>query len=314
MKAIFLSFFLIFSSINVFADVALPLIVEKAWKLDSEIIVQTQCGKFTFQPGSRKVCLNGTTFWLSYPISVNNGIYVKDVDWNSLLQPVFRNKGYSFNTIVIDPGHGGIETGTIAKVGKISGIEPEKFYTLAIALRLREILLKRGFNVVMTRTRDEQVTLEERARISNQHVGALFVSIHFNEGGNIANGIETYYMTPQGGVPTNSPGVSILNASYSDVAARCAFDIHSSLVKESGFECRGVKSARFAVLRLNQNPAVLVECGFLSNPLEAARVNEPMWQNKIALGIANGIWFSGISKNVILSESSPLLNFNNLKK
>ena len=176
-----------------------------------------------------------------------------------------KDTSRTFDTVVIDAGHGGVATGTRSRWGG-----KEKDATLAVALRLQPKLQAAGFKTVMTRTRDVDVDLNDRARISNRQDNAIFVSIHFNEAGaRRISGTETYYK--------------------SRPSAGLAGQIHAAVCALPGHSSRGVKTANFRVLRLNQYPAVLVECGFLSNPKEGARCCRPDSQERIATAIARGI-------------------------
>ena len=176
-----------------------------------------------------------------------------------------KDTSRTFDTVVIDAGHGGAATGTRSRWGG-----REKDATLAVALRLQPKLQAAGFKTVMTRTRDVDVELNDRARISNRQDNAVFVSIHFNEArARRICGTETYYKS--------RPSIGLARHIQ---AAVCALPGHTS---------RGVKTANFRVLRLNEYPAVLVECGFLSNPKEGARCCRPDSQERIAGAIARGI-------------------------
>jgi N-acetylmuramoyl-L-alanine amidase len=176
-----------------------------------------------------------------------------------------KDTSRTFDTVVIDAGHGGVASGTRSRWGGM-----EKNATLAVALRLQPKLRAAGFKTVMTRTRDVDVDLNERARISNRQDNAVFVSIHFNEAGaRRISGTETYYKS--------RPSIGLANQIQRAV---CSLPRNGS---------RGVKTANFRVLRLNQYPAVLVECGFLSNPAEGARCCRPDRQEELAAAIARGI-------------------------
>ena len=171
----------------------------------------------------------------------------------------------AFNAVVIDAGHGGHDRGGIP--GQRVG---EKDITLDVARRLREILNHDGVKTVMTRSDDTFIPLPQRSAIANAHPGALFLSIHFNSairGG--ADGIETYYY----------------NTSAAGVAAR----VQSQLMRVEKGENRGVKRRAYYVLRKARIPAVLAECGFLTNREEAARCLQPAHRQELASAIARAI-------------------------
>jgi N-acetylmuramoyl-L-alanine amidase len=176
-----------------------------------------------------------------------------------------KDTSRTFNTVVIDAGHGGAARGTWSRWAGA-----EKDATLGVARRLEPKLRAAGFKTVMTRTRDVDVGLNERARISNRQSNAIFVSIHFNEArARRIRGTETYYK--------------------SGASMGLARNIHRQVSSLPGHSSRGIKTANFRVLRLNQYPAVLVECGFFSNPAEGSRCCQPDAQERIASAIARGI-------------------------
>src|SRR5438132_4457983 len=162
----------------------------------------------------------------------------------------------TFHTVVIDAGHGGHDSGTTSRAGG-----REKDATLEVALRLNEKLRAAGFHTVLTRDADYFVPLDERASISNRQNNAIFVSIHFNDSPKRRiSGIETYY--------------------NSSSAIPIAEKIEEALAALS--PGRGVKHANFRVLRKNRFPAVLVECGFLSNPREGSRCASTGYREALA--------------------------------
>ncbi len=176
-----------------------------------------------------------------------------------------KDTSRTFTTVVIDAGHGGVATGTSSRWGGT-----EKAATLNVALKLEPKLRAAGFKTVMTRTRDVDVSLEQRAQISNRQDNAVFVSIHFNEAPRRhIFGTETYYKS--------RPSIGLASRIQREVAAL------------PGNSSRGVKTANFRVLRLNEYPAVLVECGFLSSPREGSRCCRPDHQERIAAAIARAI-------------------------
>lgn len=169
-------------------------------------------------------------------------------------------------TVVIDAGHGGHDRG-----GGPRQKIPEKPYVLDIAQRLRRILAGAGYKTVMTRDGDYFVTLGGRCAIANAQRDAIFVSVHLNSAPRAgADGIETYY--------------------YSGKSARLASAIHSRVVGAAGTENRGVRQRGFYVIRNTRIPAVLCECGFLTNPAEGKRISGSAdYRQKLAQAIANGI-------------------------
>ena len=168
-------------------------------------------------------------------------------------------------TVVIDAGHGGHDLGGIPGQ-RIA----EKVMTLDVAQRLRKVLAADGYRVVMTRDSDVFVPLGTRVAIANSYRNAVFVCIHFNATGRSgASGIETYF--------------------YSRDSLPLASAIHYYVAGGAPSENRGVRRRGYYVLRNTRIPAVLVECGFLTNPTEAAYAQTTSYRQKLAEEIAAGV-------------------------
>ena len=168
-------------------------------------------------------------------------------------------------TVVIDAGHGGHDRGGVPyqRIG-------EKGMTLDVSLRLKRILQASGYRVIMTRESDVFIPLGTRVAIANRNRGAVFVSVHFNSSRRAgANGIETYY--------------------YRGDSASLAASIHRNVVAGAPTENRGIRRRGFYVIRRTAIPAVLVECGFLTNPEEGRLAQNAAYRQKLAERIARGI-------------------------
>lgn len=170
--------------------------------------------------------------------------------------------------IVVDPGHGGPDAGAIG-----NGIY-EKNVVLPIALQLGRYLQQMGYAVVYTRTQDIDLDLEPRVSLAERVRADAFVSVHANSLesrlSNI-NGVETYY----------APGATS--------GQQLAASVHQQIISGTGANDRGVRSARFFVIRKTSMPAILVETGFVTNPQEAANLNNRAYQDRMALSIARGV-------------------------
>ena len=168
-------------------------------------------------------------------------------------------------TVVIDAGHGGHDRGGIPGQ-RIA----EKDMTLDVALRLKNVLSASGYRVVMTRSTDVFVPLGGRVAIANSYRNAVFVCIHFNATGRRgASGIETYF--------------------YSRDSLPLASAIHYYVAGGAPSDNRGVRRRGYYVLRKTNIPAVLVECGFLTNPTEGAYAQSASYRQKLAEEIAAGV-------------------------
>ena len=167
--------------------------------------------------------------------------------------------------VVIDAGHGGFDRGGIPRQ-----LVQEKTMNLDVAQRLKAVLTAYGYRVVMTRDSDVFVPLGTRVAIANSYRDAIFVCIHFNAAPRrSANGIETYF--------------------YSSQSLPLASAIHYYVAGGAPTPNRGVRRRGFYVLRKTTIPAVLVECGFLTNATEANYAQSSAYQQKLAEEIGRGI-------------------------
>ncbi len=252
--------------------------------------------QLAFTVNGRETEINGVKQWLAFPTLVQEGkLLVSRLDLSKTIEPRLRPEKIEglrpVKTIVLDPGHGGVDRGAISRYGN------EKDFALDVATRARELLEKRGFNVVMTRTADIFIPLHERPAVANKLSDAIFVSIHFNSTSSNpdARGFEIYSVAPRGAPATNDSAVSARDlreepANVVDTqSAALAGSVFHSLLGNVPLQDRGIKHARFAVLRLCTQPAVLVECGFVSNSSESALIGSPAWRQKVAESIAMGI-------------------------
>jgi len=170
-----------------------------------------------------------------------------------------------FHTVIVDAGHGGHDRGA----RPVSGSH-EKDLALDTSMRVAKLLRAKGFRVIETRTGDYFVPLDRRAAISNSQNGAIFVSIHYNWARRRgAAGLETYYYNPR--------------------AKRLAANILRELRGAYPTKNRGVKYARYHVLRNNKRPAVLCELGFLSSSYDNRYVQDPDYRQRLAEEIVAGI-------------------------
>ena len=257
---------------------------------------ETVSSPLEFVRGSREVMINGARGWLCFPIIEHDGRFlVSRTDLAKTIEPLVRpqrvpNAG-KVETVVLDPGHGGHDKGALSRYGS------EKDFALDVARTLRPLLQAKGLRVIMTREGDYFVPLEVRAQIANAARNSIFVSIHFNATNDDPNatGFEIFSFTPLG-APSTSDGaiapssLSIQPGSAVDAQsmALSACIYHSMLGHIPEFD-RGIKRARFAVLRLTKVPAVLVEGGFLTERGESQLIAKKDWRVKLAQAIGAGV-------------------------
>ena len=176
-----------------------------------------------------------------------------------------KNTSKTFTTVVVDAGHGGKDSGTPRRSGP-----PEKMVALDVAQRLERKLRESQLKTVMTRSSDTFIPLDERVAIENSQKNAIFVSIHFNDSRKRGiRGVETYY--------------------HSGATSELANRIQAKLMTIPHSGNRGVHTANFRVLRLASYPAVLVECGFLSNRADGRQANDWEYRELLADRIAEAI-------------------------
>ena len=221
-----------------------------------------------------------------------------------------RTLGLKIGRIVIDPGHGGHDTGTIGPTGLM-----EKDLCLDVALRLGKIIQQRlpGAEVVYTRSDDTFVPLEDRTNIANEAKADLFISIHANSSHDqAARGIETYYLNLKGTPEamevaarenaTAQEGVHDLQDLVKRIAQtekieeskEFAEDVQDSLAKRiqktsRPVKNRGVRKAPFVVLIGADMPSILTEISFLSNPADEQLLKKPEQRQKVAEGLYQGV-------------------------
>jgi N-acetylmuramoyl-L-alanine amidase len=207
--------------------------------------------------------------------------------------PVFRQATTtteSFGAVVLDPGHGGQDSGAIV------GGMVEKDLTLDIAQRVDRLLQSQGVATVLTRTGDSYVSLAERAALTNRVPDCIMVSIHFNEGNKpVSSGIETYYADHQlvPGPPLVSWLPFLQRASMQTPNAESqslAGFLQDALVTRTQATNRGTKAEQFFVIANVSRPAVLVEGGFLTNKEDTAKLADADYRERIAVAISEGIF------------------------
>lgn len=224
------------------------------------------------------ISTEGTMPWLS------------TLDWYKTLRPILypatvpRKK---ITRIMIDMGHGGNDPGAIGKISR------EKNITLKVGLRVAQILRSYGYQVSMTRTGDVQIPLNKIGPMQQKSGSDLFVSIHVNSAKDRKiSGVETYCLSPAGSASSN--GGKVTSTAFRGNAQDAgnmllAWQIQRALLKRTKAADRGIKRARFAVLKDLNAPGVLVEIGFISNTAEERLLNDPKYIDKIAYGIVDGI-------------------------
>ncbi|YCM45164.1 N-acetylmuramoyl-L-alanine amidase [Verrucomicrobiaceae bacterium 227] len=270
----------------------------------SSIYLKNSALQIKFKSGGQEVLMNQVKFIFSNAIISIGGQHCISVrDLTKVVDPILRPSKIEgakpFDTVVIDPGHGGRDSGGVSIYGK------EATYNLNVGKLLRDHLRKRGFKVVMTRDSDVFLSLSKRVAIANRYKNAVFVSIHFNSAGSTgrsrASGIETFTLSPQGvphyGRSFKSSDLIEKKGNEQDAAnIALATAIHWNSIQQLGkagmsVPDRGIRRARFTVISDIKHPAILLEGGFLSHPTESALIHRRTYQATLAKAIADAIYF-----------------------
>jgi N-acetylmuramoyl-L-alanine amidase len=262
-----------------------------------EIRLASPLGQLDFTVDSRRMSLRGVIVWLSYVIAGRDGrAFISSRDLTTTIHPILFPQRLTstrkIRSIVLDPGHGGKDP------GNQEGRRKEKDFTLLLAREVADLLTKAGFVVSVTRDSDTFVELPSRPQVANRRNADLFVSLHFNSadgaGGAAVKGVEVYSMTPVRASSTNARGEGSGAGAYpgnrfNQKNILLGYEIQRALSDKAGLEDRGLKRARFAVLRDATMPAVLVEAGFMTSPSDSRRIYDSQQRKRLAQAVADGV-------------------------
>ena len=240
----------------------------------------------------RMANINRTNMYLTHaPVLRGALVYLDEKDFLLVVDPVIRNTPlwkHSLRTVLIDAGHGGKDQGAPGGKNLL-----EKNITLSIARKLAARLQKQGYRVLMTRNNDRYLTLQQRADLCEKLKPDLFISIHCNAVGNRKiKGIETFAMTPVDAASTSDSKRGTTTGagnSFDKNNYRLAYEVQKNLTTTLKAEDRGVKHARFFVLRHATCPAILIETGFITHPTEGVNLARSAYQDRLVNGIVSGI-------------------------
>ena len=274
--------------------------------------------------GSDRILVNGVGKKLEKPVVIDSGAVFVPMSFvrNNLvaafgIMPAQRaaelpvSKRFTIKTIVLDPGHGGKDAGAMGRRSSLM----EKDTALSLALKIKAILQEAGIKVIMTRSDDTFIPLPRRADISNRARADLFVSVHINASrGRSMRGFECYYLSEATddnaraleafensslklGEEASIERSRQLDKALWDMAltenrlesAELASYICDSVEESLAMGNRGVRSARFYVLKHTHMPSVLVESGYISNRFEEMKLKDPKFLDRMADSVARGI-------------------------
>ena len=259
--------------------------------------LRSQWTNIDFDKGKRVLYLNRIPIYLGFPtLESSSRLYMAKADYQHVLQPILTPQAFQekpmLRRIVIDAGHGGNDSGAKNDAYRLH----EKNLTLDVSQRLKSMLELRGYEVIMTRERDVFIPLERRPQIANRAKGDLFISIHFNAAARTtAEGYETFALTPQYqasskySTPSRSDNRRYDGNDHDPWNTLLGYHIQRSLIQTMGGTDRGLKRARFLVLKQLNCPGVLLELGFVSNPNTAQKVRSATFRQSLAQSLHDGI-------------------------
>ena len=276
-------------------DVARFYAFDRRWQDGPVVWFRSLTSTMRWEVESNTLTINEVRYLLSHRCVQRGGaVLIARVDLVKLIDPVLRPvylaSAGDFDTVVIDPGHGGLDNGTRGLRGD------EKLFTFDLGMRLRSELEKRGLKVVMTRETDFNPPKIERAMTGNRTDRSIFISLHFNqEPHRNSRGLETYVMTPQGEKSTNDGSLKAdgkfgFDGNFvEEESLALATAVHSQLIRTCRCDDRAVRRGRFAVVKYCQRPAILIEGGYISNVEDAVRIATAEYRTLMAQAIADGV-------------------------
>jgi N-acetylmuramoyl-L-alanine amidase len=264
-------------------------------KKDEEVRLTNRTANLSLKVNSLRAEVNGVSLFLSAPVVLHQGVpSLSQRELDRAIKPVLfpsKNKTNQLvKTIVIGAGHGGKDCGFQV------GSQQEKKYTLLLAQELKKLLTRAGFRTVLIRNSDQFIELEDRARLAKRVKADAYLELHYNcagPGNNESKGVEVYCLTPSGANSTNGGSDSYPNPlpgnRHDERNVLLAYQLQNALVDKAGLADRGVRRARFVVLREAEMPAALVEAGFMSQPEELRRIQDPVHRRQTARALVDGL-------------------------
>jgi N-acetylmuramoyl-L-alanine amidase len=291
---------------------------------DEAVLTNKSGVRLVFDVNSAQAQIAGVNVRLSFPVAADHGqLLVSQLDIDTAIHPLIyaqRPLARKITTICLDPGHGGKDPGN--RVGGGIFGHSEKTYTLALAQELKKQLQRAGFRVILTRSRDVYVEREERPAIAGRNGADLFISLHFNatpvDQGDIS-GPETYCITPVGAHSSNDHGEggefgSVVGTGptvanhVEDKSLLLAYLMERSLVANLHANDRGVRRARFVMLRDATMPAILIEGGYMTHPVEGKKIYDSGYRSQMAAAIVKGVLAYQKAAAPPVLHSAPMMN------
>jgi N-acetylmuramoyl-L-alanine amidase len=260
---------------------------------DKTVTLKSKYTTLAFEEGSRKLRFNNLLVWMHDPLTVSGRSWTLERDdVDCVVDPLLRAdavlSGQGRQIVVIDAGHGGGDSGAVGRRGS-----REKDITLDLAKRVKRKLAESQVTVRLTREKDKTRSLSGRCRKANRWDADVFVSIHLNSASDpAASGLESYVIAVAGRESTDGHRAdekTYVGNEHEEASMVLGYYVQKGLLSYAGGTDRGIKRARFQVLRDVDCPSVLVECGFLSNASEEKKLLDARHKDKVAEGIARGV-------------------------
>lgn len=237
-----------------------------------------------FGPEPRELRILERLCMLSHPVMEDGSgdLLVSKVDVLQIIEPVLRptyiaNRS-AVRTVVIDPAHGGHDTGTVTPYAREADV------ALMVATKLGTELKKRGYEVCFTQEQNQYQSPQARVDKANAAPAAIYVSLHLNSGRSDVQGAQTYTLAPVEKNQQCLPGHE-----FSQSSMALAMALQSSLVEKAGAVDGGCRRARYSPLNSLRCPAVMVEMGYATHPEEGTRLSTDEYQLKLAAALADGV-------------------------
>ncbi len=263
---------------------------------EERFVCRSPYSQLIFEAGSRRLTFNGVLIYLNDAVGgpeVNWRIRVIDAD--TVVDALLRSRRVlpdrATRVVVLDPGHGGEDLGAVGARNV-----QEKRVVLDIARRVREKLRGEPFKVYLSREGDYAVSIADRVQFANDRKADLFISIHVNAARNTTvSGVETFVL-PAAGYPSTARGdlfpgggASEIGNKFDSANTLLGYLLQKELLAATAATDRGLKRARFGVLKGVNAPAALVECGFVSNPQEERKMLRAEHRDSLAEAIAEAV-------------------------
>lgn len=238
----------------------------------------------TFGPGRKELSIGGYRWLLSHPVKEDGAgdLLISRVDMVKLIDPILRPTYIAerrlVRTVVIDPGHGGYDTGVVSDYVR------EEDFALQLAAELKERLSRRGYQVVLTHAQNRHLSDQQRIAAANEADAPIFLSLHLNSGRSDIHGIETYTAAPA------APGEPLRPANKHDAAnAALAFALHSSMVARTGARDGACRRAQYSLLNSIDCPSAMILAGYATNREEGSRLATAEYRSRLAEAITEGV-------------------------